>query len=242
MTAAPGRRPFVTAREIDPRFDSVGPPVKIASLPGEDIASLALDRGALWVAPSLGLLTPLEAATGRRVGPGIDVASSPSVVAAGAGAVWTADNGSAVVSRVDPATRVVEPISVAEGPADIAVGAGAAWVTQELDDSVVRIEASTGTVRDTIPVGRRPAGVAVGAGAVWVANTGDGTVSRVDPRSGQVTDTIEIGASPQDLVFARGRLWVSVRPSRPQPEEAPGGTRPRRDGRRRRLPRPSARL
>jgi DNA-binding SARP family transcriptional activator/ABC-type transport system substrate-binding protein/DNA-binding beta-propeller fold protein YncE len=222
VTAAAGRQPFVTARRIDPRFDSAGRPVRVASLPGEDVASAALVRGALWVAPSLGLLTRLNAATGRRVGPGIEVGSSPSAVAADADAVWTVDG--TVVSRIDPATGVVQPIRVADGGTDIALDGEAAWVTQALDDSVVRIDASSGTVRDRTPVGRRPGGVTVGAGAVWVANTGDGTVSRVDPRSGRVTDTIDIGASPQDLVFADGRLWVSVRPRRVEPEEAPGGT------------------
>jgi YVTN family beta-propeller protein len=224
VTAAPGRRPYVTAQSIDPRFDSAGPPIKVATLPRDDAASVALHRNAVWVAPSLGRLTRVDAATGRKVGRGIDVGSSPGVVAADAHAVWTADGDAQVISRVDPATGVAQPIRVAGGPADIALGAEAAWVTLRLDDSVVRIDASTGTVRDRIPVGRRPAGVAVGAGAVWVANTGEGTVSRVDPRSGRVTDTIEIGASPQDLLFAAGRLWVSVRPRRPEPEEAPGGT------------------
>jgi YVTN family beta-propeller protein len=230
VVAAPGRRPHVTARKIDPRFDSAGRPVEIASLPGregglpEDGATVALERGELWVAPSLGLLTRLDASTGRQVGPGIELGSSPSAVAAGGGAVWTVDENAALVQRIDPATGVVQPIRVANGVADVALGAGAAWVTLPLDDSVVRIDASTGTVRDVIPVGRRPTGVAVGGGAVWVANTGDGTVSRVDPPSGRVTDTIDVGASPQDALFADGRLWVSVRPRRREPQRAPGGT------------------
>jgi YVTN family beta-propeller protein len=224
VSAAPGQRPYVTVRKIDPRFDSAGRPVEVTSLPGEDVATVALERDALWVAPSLGLLTRLDAATGRRVRPGIELGSSPTAVAADANAVWTADANTALVSRIDPATGVVQPIGVTEGVADIALAGEAVWVTQELDDSVVRIDASTGTVRDGVTVGRRPAGVAVGAGAVWVANTGDGTVSRVDPGSGRVTATIEIGGSPQDLVFADGRLWVSVRPLRVEPEESPGGT------------------
>ncbi len=222
VSAAPGRRPYVTARKIDPRFDSAGRPVRVASLPGEDVATVALERDALWVAPSLGLLTRIDASTGRRVGRAIEVGSSPGAVAADADAVWTVDG--AVVSRIDPVTGVVQPIRVADAATDIALGAGAAWVTDALDDAVMRIDASTGTVRDRIPVGRRPTGVTVGAGAVWVANNGDGTVSRVDPRTAQVTDTIEIGASPQDILFADGRVWVSVRPRRVEPEEAPGGT------------------
>jgi DNA-binding SARP family transcriptional activator/ABC-type transport system substrate-binding protein/DNA-binding beta-propeller fold protein YncE len=224
VTAARGGQPFVTARRIDPRFDSAGRPVKVATLPGEDMATVAHERGALWVAPSLGLLTRLDAATGRKLDRGIEPASSPTTVAADANAVWTADAYAALVSRVDPATGVVQPIRVAEGVTDIALTGDAAWVTQALDDSLARIDASTGALRDRVPVGRRPVGVTVGAGAVWVANSGDGTVSRVDPRSGRVTDTIEIGASPQDLLFADGRLWVSVRPRRTEPDGAPGGT------------------
>jgi YVTN family beta-propeller protein len=222
VSAAPPLQPYAIARKIDPRFDSAGRPVRVASWPGETVASVALERGALWVAPSLGLLTPLDAATGRRVRSGIELGSSPHALAAGDGAIWTLD--SSVVSRVDPATGVVQPIRLADGAADIALGAGAAWVTQTLDDSIVRIDASRGTVRDRIPVGRGPTGVAVGAGAVWVANTGDGTVSRVDSRNGRVTDTIDVGASPQDLLFADGRLWVSVRPRHAEPKRAPGGT------------------
>jgi YVTN family beta-propeller protein len=221
VTAPNARRPYVTARRIDTRFDSAGRPVRIASLPGESVASAALERDTLWVVPSLGLLTRLNAATGRRVGPAIEVGSSPAVVATGAGAVWTVDK--TVVARIDPTTAVVQPIRVADGAADIALDGETAWVTQALDDAVTRIDTTSGTVQDRIQVGRRPGGVTVGAGAVWVANSGDGTVSRVDPGRGRVTDTIDVGASPQDVLFADGRVWVSVRPRRPEPEVAPGG-------------------
>jgi YVTN family beta-propeller protein len=216
--------PYATARRIDVRFDTAGRPIRVASLPRETRTSVALGAGALWVAPSLGRLTRLHPATGRRTGPSIDAGPTPTALATGAGAVWVGDWPGGVVSRIDPRTGIAEPIPVAGNPTDIALSSGAAWVTLALDDEVARIDPERGSVRSTTPVGRRPAGIAVGAGAVWVANSGDGTVSRLDPESGRVTDTITVGASPQDVVVADGRVWVSVRPRTEDAQGAPGGT------------------
>jgi YVTN family beta-propeller protein len=214
---------FVTARRIDPRFDTAGRPVRVESFP-EGGASIALGPNAVWVAPEFGRLTRLDPGTGRARGTGLDAGQSATAVAADRRAVWTADGPGGVISRIDPSTGAPQPFPVAGGPADIAIGAGAVWVSAALDDSVARIDPDTVSVRRTIPVGRRPAGVAVGAGAVWVANSGDGTVSRIDPRVGRVTETIPVGGSPTDVVVADGRVWVSVRPRRPTGERVTRGT------------------
>ena len=223
VAGATRTRPFVTVRRIDARFDKVQSPIPIESLP-EGGASIALARRSLWIAPSFGLLTRLDAATGRVREPRIDAGHSPGTVASNGHTVWVADKAAAVVSRIDPSTGVPHPIPVAGGPADIALGAGAAWVTLAYEDSVARIDPATGSVKSTIPVGRRPVGVAVGAGSVWIANSGDGTVSKLSPQSGRVVDTIPVGASPQDLLVADGRVWVSVRPRRVLDEAETGGT------------------
>jgi len=223
VAGAPRTKPYVTARRIDARFDTSRAPVRVESLPGGS-ASASLAGQALWIAPSAGPLTRLNAATGQSAGSLVDAGPTPSIIAAAAGAVWVGDAaGAGVVSRVDAGTGIVHPIPVVGSPAGIALGAGAVWVTLALEDAVARIDPATGAVRSTTPVGQGPAGVAVGAGGVWVANSGDGTVSRLDPRSGQVTDTIPVGASPQDVVVADGRVWVSVRPLSPA-EAEPGGT------------------
>jgi YVTN family beta-propeller protein len=223
VTAAPRRTPYATARRIDARFDDAGRAVRVESVPGEGTASVALAGRTVWVAPSFGRLTRLDAVTGRRVGPSITASSTPITVAAGAGRVWVADSSAGVVSRIDPGTGIATPIPVPGGPTDLALGAGAAWVSVRDGDALARIDPVTGSVRSTTPVGRQPAAVAVGAGAVWVANSGDGTVSKLDPGSGRVTDTIRVGASPRDIVVADGRVWVSVRP-RGEARGASGGT------------------
>ena len=222
VAAASRTKPFVTARRIDARFDTAGEPMRVQSLPGGE-TSIALSGRSLWVAPSFGLLTRLDPATGARMGPRVDADHSPTAVAADGRAVWVADRFANTVTRLERGTGVPQAIPVAGAPADIALGRHAAWISAALDDSVVRIDPVTGSVRSTTRVGRRPAGVAVGAGAVWVADSGDGTVSRLDPATGQLTDTIPVGGSPQDVVVADGRVWVSVRPSRTTGDEGRGG-------------------
>jgi YVTN family beta-propeller protein len=131
-------------------------------------------------------------------------------VAVGEGAVWVAcEEGT--VARVDPATRrVVEKIPVGRDPAGVAVGGGAVWVANSLDNSVSRIDATTGRYLTTIPgVGATPSGVAVGLGAVWVTNAGDNTVSRISPSSNKVVRPISVGNGPGAITVGAGAVWVA---------------------------------
>ena len=240
VAAASRDRAFVTARRIDTRFDTPGRPVRIESLP-EGTASIALGGRSLWVASSFGRVTGLDPATGELTGRRIDPGHSPTGLAANGRAVWLADRPAGVVTRVDRRTGAPHPIPVAGAPADVALGANAVWVSAALDDSVVRIDPTTGSVRSTTPVGRRPAGLAAGAGAVWVANSGDGTVSRLDPGTGGS----RIRSSRRQPAGCRGRGWPRVGQRAPSPARRRGGAggivrveTPTSRG----LPRPGARL
>ena len=53
------------------------------------------------------------------------------------------------------------------------------YVSTAGDDTVDRIDATTGEIVDTIPTGAAPGGIAVTATDLWVANTEDDTVSRI---------------------------------------------------------------
>jgi peptide/nickel transport system substrate-binding protein len=200
--------PLVTVRRIDPRFDTVTETGRIGNVVPGGAGTVAASGATVWVAPSTGLLTRLNATSGRPVQT-VDPNAGPAAVAVGDGAVWVADSDANTVTRVDP-TGLLTAISVGHGPSGIAVGAGGVWVVDTLDNAVVRIDPSTRAVTTTVPVGRSPAGVTVGAGSVWVANSGDGTVSRIDPAAGKVTQTIDVGGSPQQLVSSQGRIWVTV--------------------------------
>ena len=223
VASANGTDPFVSVWRIDARFETRERAARVSSSPFSSV-DIALGPGALWVAPSWGLMRRIDPRTGSVKEAAIDPGHDPSAVAADADSAWVADTDANTVTRIDAASGLATTIPVGNGPAGIALGAGAVWVALGLDDALARIDPETGSVTKTIPVGRAPAGLAVGAGAVWVANSGDGTVSRVDPQTDEVVATIPVGASPQDVAVAGRRVWVSVRPKTLVPSTAARGT------------------
>ncbi len=72
---------------------------------------------------------------------------------------------------------------------------------------LVRIDGSTGAVKQTIRVGDRPAAVAVGSGAVWIASPRANTVWRVDRAAGVVRSITGI-QEPHDLAVAGSVVYV----------------------------------
>ncbi|MGH2867715.1 MAG: BTAD domain-containing putative transcriptional regulator, partial [Solirubrobacteraceae bacterium] len=198
----------VAVERVDPEFNSVAASVSVGNVVPSGPGAVAAQGNSVWVAPSTGLVTRLNAMTGT-VAQRLDPNASPSGIAIGNGAMWLSDTEADNVVRVDP-SGLLTPIAVGNGPAGITVGAGGVWVVDSLDDRLVRIDPGTRSPTATIPVGRAPAGVTFGADSVWVANSGDGTVTRVDPYTSRVQATIAVGGSPQALTVADGRVWVAV--------------------------------
>jgi YVTN family beta-propeller protein len=209
----------VAVGRIDTEFNTPGPTLPIGDVAPASSA-IAADGDSVWVAPTGGRLTLLNATTGA-ITKSWDPNASPIGIAVGEGAVWLTDGDANNVVRVDP-TGVVTPIAVGNGPTGITVGDGAVWVLDSLDDTLVRIDPGTQSVTQTIPVGHSPTAVAFGAGSVWVANSGDGTVTRINPTTDLPEATIPVGGSPQAITIANGKAWVTV----DAPPVAPGG----RDG------------
>ena len=210
LVADPGR-PTVVARRVDVRYDVITRSVALPNFVAGDGGSLAASGKALWVAPSSGLLTKLDAASGKVVEQ-VDPEAGPAGVAAGNGGIWLTDSFANTLTRIDRVGRR-RVVPVGPGPGGVAVGAGAVWVADALGDDLTRVDPSSLRVTARIPVGKAPTDVAVGAGSVWVANSLDGTVTRIDPAGGRVTATITVGGSPQSVAVADGRVWVTVQPA-----------------------------
>ena len=215
----------ISVAQIEPEYDSISSSVRIGNVIPNGPGAVAGWGNSIWVAPSTGLLTRLNAVTGA-VTQRLDPNASPGGIALTSdGAIWLTDSEADEVVRIDP-TGLMTPIPVGNTPTSIAAGAGAVWVVDSLDDAVVRIDPDSQSVTETIPVGDSPAGIAVGDESVWVANAGDGTVTRIDPATGRIQATIRVGGSPTALTVADGRVWVavdaqSIAPSR---SGASGGT------------------
>jgi class 3 adenylate cyclase/DNA-binding beta-propeller fold protein YncE len=75
--------------------------------------------------------------------------------------------------------------------------------------SIVRVDASTRKVVQTLPVGCCPGALAVGEGAVWVTNSRDGTVTRIDPATG-ATKVFHVAAGADGIAVGYGHVWVTV--------------------------------
>ena len=117
---------------------------------------------------------------------------------------------------IEPATNEARIAgTTGHGTDGIAVGNGAVWVVNYPDNTISRIDPTTG--RSTvIPVGHSPAGIGVGYGSVWVSTTQDGsrqTLSRIDPGTNAVIDTVPIGPATSSLATdvgaAAGSIWVT---------------------------------
>jgi virginiamycin B lyase len=137
----------------------------------------------------------------------------PSSVAGDARSVWTADNGSEGLARIDPATnRIVQRIALNTDVFAIALGYGSLWVTAYFNDphEVLRVDPVSGRVLATItnlPL-QGGTGIAVGEGAVWVACTYAQSVVRIDPTTNRISDTIGVERYPLAVNAGRGAVWV----------------------------------
>ena len=102
------------------------------------------------------------------------------------------------------------PIHVGKNPRAVGTGDGSVWVANFGGGSVTRIDAESGRVVQTIPVGLGPIDVAVGQHSVWVS-TQEGRVVQIDARSGRVVDH-DIGVKAEGaLDLGLGRLWIADR-------------------------------
>lgn len=77
-------------------------------------------------------------------------------------------------------------------------------------NAVGLIDASSGSVIDTVPVTLGRGGLAFGEGAVWAAGSRPGTVLRLEPSTRAVVDTIEVTGRPTGIATSPGAVWVAI--------------------------------
>ena len=210
---------FLTLERIDPTFGNASRVHRLATVVTGDSGSLSPSGKTLLIAPRTGLLTRINANSGRILRQ-LDPKAAPSAAAVGFGSSWLAYREANLVVRVDSSGAITE-IPVGREPSAIAVGKRAVWVANALDGTVKPIDPATNSPITTIRVGSTPTAIAAGGDSVWVASGGDGKLVRIDDRSFHVS-TVEIGDSPQSLVVADGKVWVSVQS--PRAAEPIGGT------------------
>jgi peptide/nickel transport system substrate-binding protein len=210
---------------IDREFHTLDKVTAVESAPGTlgvDPRQLALAYGSVWMTSTVGLVSRIDARTGR-VQSTIEVGEGASGIAAGAGSLWVANTSDGTVSRIDRTGDVIATIPVGHGPTGVAFADDAVWVTLGLDGKLVRIDPSTNAPVAAIAVGPSPAGVTAAHGAVWVAVSGDGSVARVDPGTNRVERHIQLSGRPVGIASGGDSVWVTVQRA-PEPVGRTGGT------------------
>jgi serine/threonine-protein kinase len=192
----------------------------VATIPvGVQPAALALapDQRTLWV-PDRGTGSiDLVSTDSDTVFRSLPVAHDPYDVVFAAGRGWVVNDGSDVVTVLDPEIgTVLATIPVGRGPRSAASapdGSRVAVANHE-DSTVSMIDTGTNGVVATVPVGKGPQDIAYAPDGryLYTADVDDGSISAIDAATDQVVATVRVGRSPTSVVpTPSGRLaYVTV--------------------------------
>ena len=190
-------------------------PAATVPLDGRTPTSVAVDRGAVWVAHGRGgELSRVEPRFGQTTT--IAVTSPPYAapygsVAVGAGGVWAVYGDSTLARIRRDGSRVVASTLTGASSSAVVVADGSIWVANAGDATVQRFNPATfgqGPLRE-ITVGRRPVALAYGHDALWVVNRADDTVTRIDPSTNASVFTIRVGDGPVAVAAGPEAVWVA---------------------------------
>ena len=195
--------------------------VAVVPVPGDPCAGLTFGFGSLWV-PLCGKpssIIRVDPATNQitatlPVGP----AGPEGGIAASRDSVWIVTDNAGTLVRIDPVSnKVRQTISIAPGSYNPVFDGsmsedGTVWISGGIANIVTAVDAASGAVLATVPVGPKPRFLAVGGGSIWTLNQGDGSVTRVDAQSRKAIATITVGIPGPggDIGWGGGFAWTTV--------------------------------
>jgi DNA-binding beta-propeller fold protein YncE len=89
----------------------------------------------------------------------------------------------------------------------VAFTPGAIWFSGP--SGLIRVDAYTHKVVNTIPTGAPTAAITPGFGAVWAADVADKAVLRIDPENNQITTRIPLEEKPMSIMEGEGSIWIT---------------------------------
>jgi len=200
--------PLHSLVEVDPTTGMVvGGPVRMPTSTDVDPA-VRVGEGGVWVL-SLVTLTQVEPVDAEVVG---DTSISLSVsvpvdsLDVGFRTVWVGtDPGIERVNPIDGDT--LRPVRLDEGGATVAVGAGRVWAATPRG-TLYRVDPTSATVEEEVPVGVNASDIAVGLGGIWILDGLASTVTRVDLETLSAGPQIDLAGDLVDIEAGAGGVWV----------------------------------
>ena len=168
--------------------------------------------GSLWVGcRGRGTLLRVDSVTGETRAILRVSGSSPYAIAAGLGAVWSAERGPAI-SRIDLRTGRASQAFTGTGFSYIWTAAGSVWAHDDDARRLIRYDPSSRRVVAQLPTGDGASALVEQGGLIWIVNHRDGTLERIDPSANSITPLSKLpGDAPERMGFAAGSLWVTGR-------------------------------
>jgi len=138
-------------------------------------------EGQVWVTRADGAeVTVIDAATGKQTAK-VSTGPGPRFLTAGAGSVWTLNQGDGTLTRIDALTHAVTGTTALNTPGhggDVKFGGGMVWTTMA-KVPLSMTEAATGKLRCQW-TGSGGDSVGIGHGAIWLTDYHGGTISRIE--------------------------------------------------------------
>lgn len=198
--------------KVDPKTNKAGDPIAGLSKPCGGLVN-AFDS--LWIPQcGNGTLARIDAKT-LKVTASISsgVAGARGSIVASSDSIWLLTDDKTTLSRIDPdQNMVVGEIRLPAGCQSLAVADKSIWVACPAKNKVLRINAATNVLEESIAVSPQPVAIAAGAeGALWVLCRKEGKLERIDTKTNKVAKTIELGVPDADgaIAFGEGWLWVT---------------------------------
>jgi DNA-binding beta-propeller fold protein YncE len=122
--------------------------------------------------------------------------------------------GSVVLSGGAAAKDTRTDYTVGNTPFDAAFdpSTNSVWVTSSADNTVKKLNASTGAVIGTYSVGTYPVGVVYDSstGSVWIANASSNNVTKLSAANGSLIGTYSVGTAPYSIAFdsSTNSIWT----------------------------------
>lgn len=176
---------------------------------GKGPVALASDGKSLWVANLHdGTVMKINNANGNIAGT-FSVPGGPGGLAWDGANMWVACRENNTVVKLSASGVVVTTVAVGRRPLGIAYNSATAsvWVANNLDNTVTKLDAATGTKLGTFAVGRGPFGVLSAFGSIYVSNFFDGTLTRLST-DGLTASAIAVGDGAAGMTSDGTNLWV----------------------------------
>jgi serine/threonine protein kinase len=189
-------------------------PIGAALKTVDEVSQIAAGNGGVWAASADGKLQGFDAASGRAVGPILDLETTVYDMVVSGDALWIADGQGHVIQVPVNGQILAEPRPpVPIGPDVVALSANdegdGVWAATSEGSDVTGVTAGGASVvlRSEHP---GAAQVAATPGGVWVANGGEGMLMRFAASGGAAQQTLSVPGSQRAALAASGDTVLYV--------------------------------